>query len=207
MIDQRYAIFDMDGTLLDSMPYWRNILTEYLGIKISRDYAEKIANMNVTESVALTIETFNLKKSVQQVFDEINEIMKFHYLNDVTPKLGVLQYLKKLQDAQIRMCVASASPPQLLHAALKRFDMLDFFEFICSTEDGFADKNNPDIFLHCADRLNAAPHETAVFEDSFAAIQTAKKANFKVVAVYDETQKNNWQKIISIADKFKESYI
>lgn len=207
MIDQRYAIFDMDGTLLDSMPYWRNILNEYLGIKISRDYAEKIANMNVTESVALTIKTFGLQKSVQQVFDEMSELMKYHYLNDVVPKTGVLQYLKRLKENNVRMCVASASPPKLLRAALMRFEMIDFFDFLCSTEDGFADKNNPDIFLYCAEKLNSKPAETAVFEDSYAAIKTAKAADFYVVAIYDKTQNSNRQKIIETADIFKESYL
>ena len=63
MTDKSYAIFDMDGTLLDSMPYWRNILSEYLQMPIDRDYAEKISNMTVTESVLLTHKTFNIPKS------------------------------------------------------------------------------------------------------------------------------------------------
>ena len=121
MTDKKYAIFDMDGTLLDSMPYWRNILSEYLGIQISKDYAEKIANINVTESVALTIETFGLKKSVNQVFNEINEIMKIHYLNHVQLKPGIGEYLQKLKTQNTRMCVASASPSERIKAAMKHF--------------------------------------------------------------------------------------
>ena len=103
MTDKKYAIFDMDGTLVDSMPYWRNILSEYLGMPISQEYAEKIANINVTESVALSIETFGLQKSVSQVFNEMNELMKFHYLNHVQLKPGIGEYLQKLKTQNISL--------------------------------------------------------------------------------------------------------
>ncbi len=193
----------MDGTLLDSMPYWRNILAEYLGKPISKEYAEKIANINVTESVALTVKTFNLQKSVQQVFNEMCELMNFHYLNHVTPKKGIHEYLAKLKENKVRMCVASASPRNLIQNALTHFGIAENFEFICSTEDGFCDKSNPEIYLYCANRFQSHPQEVAVFEDSYSAIITAKKADFPVIAIYDETQKDNWQQIISIADRFK----
>lgn len=207
MISQRCAIFDMDGTLLDSMPYWRNVLSEYLSMPIPQEYSEKIAPMNVTDSIALTIKTFGLQKSVKQIFDEMNELMRQHYLNDISPKKGVVQYLEKLRRNNVRMCIASASPAPLIQAALKNFDMLDFFDFLCSTEEGFPDKTHPDIFLHCAQKLNSVPFDTAVFEDSYSAIQTAKNANFHVVAIYDDTQKKNWQQITQLADMVKESYI
>ncbi len=174
---------------------------------VPQEHTEKIAPMNVSDSIAFTIQTFGLKKSVRQVFDDLNEIMKYHYLNDIAPKKGVVQYLEKLQKKQIRMCIASASPAPLIQAALKHFDMLDFFEFLCSTEEGFPDKTHPDIYLHCADKLNSEPIATAVFEDSYSAIQTAKNANFHVVAIYDDTQRKYWQEITQIADMFKESYI
>lgn len=207
MTDKKYAIFDMDGTLLDSMPYWRNILSEYLNMPISKDYAEKIANINVTESIALTIETFGLKKSINQVFNEMNELMKCHYLKHVQPKSGVKEYLQNLKRKGTKMCVASASPPELIKAALKHFDLIDFFDFLCSTEDGFADKNNPDIYLYCTEKFNSKPLETAVFEDSFAAVKTAKKANFHVIAIYDDTQKKYWEQITAIADRSKISWM
>ena len=207
MTDKKYAIFDMDGTLVDSMPYWRNILSEYLGMPISQEYAEKIANINVTESVALSIETFGLQKSVSQVFNEMNELMKFHYLNHVQLKPGIGEYLQKLKTQNTRMCVASASPSELIKAALKHFDLIDFFDFLCSTEDGFADKNNPDIYLYCADKFNSLPQETAVFEDSYAAVKTAKNADFHVIAVYDDSQKKYWNKITEIADRSKTSWL
>ena len=179
------AIFDMDGTLLDSMPYWRNILPEYLQMPIDSAYKDKISNMNVTESVILTIETFNIPKKVKQVFDEMCELMKHHYLNDVAPLPGVIEYLRMLKENDIRMCVASASPPKLIRSALENFKMLDFFEFICSTEDGFSDKQSPDIYLYCAEKFGVPPHEIAVFEDSATAIETARNANFNVIEIKD----------------------
>lgn len=207
MISQRYAIFDMDGTLVDSMPYWRNILPEYLNMPISEEYKEKIAAMNITDSIALTIQKFNLRKNPQTIFDEISELMYNHYVSDVPLKAGVAEYLKKLQANNVRMCVASASPPALVKAVMEHHDIIDCFDFLCSTEDGFPDKNHPDIYLYCAEKFKSAPPETAVFEDSFSAIKTAKKANFKVVAVYDDTQKKYWDEIIKHADKIKMSFL
>ena len=100
------------------------------------------------------------------------------------------------------MCVASASPPDLIHAALNKFKMLDFFEFICSTEDGFADKRSPDIFLYCAERFGAEPAEIAVFEDSLSAVKSAKAAGFHIIAVYDKTSEKYQEEIKSLADRF-----
>lgn len=203
MITQRYAIFDMDGTLVDSMPCWRNILPEYLNMPISKEYIEKIAAMNVTDSIALTIQEFNLKKSLEVIFNEISELMYQHYINDIPLKKGVAEYLHNLQQNNVKMCIASASPVSLIRAVMERHNIMDKFEFLCSTEDGFPDKRHPEIYLHCAEKFQSSPSETAVFEDSYSAILTAKKANFKVVAIYDETQQKYWQEIIKTADKYK----
>lgn len=203
MISQRYAIFDMDGTLVDSMPYWRNILPEYLRRPIPDSYIQQIAAMNVTDSIALTVKTFNLSKTPDTIFNEICAIMHRHYINDVNLKNGVAEYLKHLSSNGVRMCVASASPGALITAVLERFNLTDFFEFTCSTEDGFADKRNPDIYLFCAEKFQAFPHEVAVFEDSYSAIKTAAGANFPVIAVYDKTAEHHWQEIKQIAVKTK----
>lgn len=206
MIEQHYAIFDMDGTLVDSMQYWRNILSEYLNMPISKEYAEKIAALTVTDSIAVTIKEYNLEKSAKVIFDEICEIMYHHYINDVEIKDGVVEYLKKLQKNNVRMCIASASPQFLIKTVIDKFNIADCFEFICSTEDGFADKRSPDIFLHCAEKFNSIPPETAVFEDSLTAIRAAVNANFHVVAIYDKIQDKYWDEITRTAHRAKLSY-
>ncbi|MBR2509185.1 MAG: HAD family phosphatase [Lentisphaeria bacterium] len=207
MISQKYAIFDMDGTLVDSMQYWRNILSEYLQMPVSKEYAEKIAAMTITESITLTIQEFKLKKSSRVIFDEISEIMYHHYINDIPLKAGVAEYLHKLRQNDVRMCIASASPVTLIWAVAAHHKITDNFEFFCSTEDGFPDKREPDIFLYCAAKFGAEPQESTVFEDSFSAIKSAKKANFNVVAVYDDTQKEYWDEIIKTADRYKISFL
>ena len=206
MIEQHYAIFDMDGTLVDSMPYWRNILAEYLEMPIPKEYAEKIAALTVSDSIALTVKEYKLTKNPKVIFDEICEIMYNHYVKDVSIKEGVVQYLQKLQDKNVRMCIASASPQFLIKTVMKKFDIADYFEFICSTEDGFADKRNPDIFLYCADKFKSTPPETAVFEDSYSAIRAALKANFHVVAIYDKSQDKYWDEITRSVHRSKLSY-
>ena len=118
-----------------------------------------------------------------------------------------VEYLEKLRTNNVRMCIASASPVSLIEAMIKRHKIVDYFDFMCSTEDGFPDKRHPDIYLYCAEKFKSAPPATAVFEDSYSAIKTAKKANFHVVAVYDETQKNYWREITETADVSKISFL
>ncbi len=204
-MDKQYAIFDMDGTLIDSMGIWRNLGREYLTAKGVTDcldeILEEIRPMTMTESAALFVSRFSLPESSDCVTEEMNQMMDTHYHKDIQLKAGVLSHLEQLRQRGVRMCVASATEERLMQVCLERLGVLSYFDFLISCESMGNSKREPDIYLESARRLKAAPEEIAVYEDALYAVQTAKKAGFYVIGVYDEEADHHWDEICNMADE------
>ena len=201
-MDKQFTIFDMDGTLIDSMLFWKNLATEYLTCKgvreIPAEILEQIKPMTMSESAALFQTAFGLTGDIE---NEMNAMMDDHYRKDIPLKSGVREYLQELRDRGIRMCVASATAEYLMDACLTRLGVRDYFEFLLSCETVGAGKRSPIVYHESARRLNARPAEIAVYEDALYAVQTAKAAGYYVVGVYDNSAAENWQTITNIADE------
>ena len=201
-MDKKYAIFDMDGTLIDSMVFWKNLATEYLTSKgilqIPADILEQIKPMTMSESAALFRREFGLTGDVEA---QMNEMMEDHYRNDIPLKPGVREYLENLHRQSVRMCVASATAEHLMESCLTRLGVREHFEFLLSCETVGAGKRSPLVYHEAARRLGAAPREIAVYEDALYAVRTAKDAGFCVAGVYDDSAAGNWQSITEIADE------
>ena len=193
-MDKKYAIFDMDGTLIDSMAFWKNLATEYLNAKgvaeIPADILEQIKPMTMSESAALFKQEFGLTGDPEA---EMNAMMDAHYRNDIPLKPGVREYLENLHRQGVRMCVASATAEHLMESCLTRLGVRQYFEFLLSCETVGAGKRSPLVYHEAARRLGAAPVEIAVYEDALYAVQTAKAAGFHVVGVYDDSAADSWQ--------------
>ena len=201
-MDKQFAIFDMDGTLIDSMIFWKNLASEYLSNKgvtqIPVDILERIKPMTMSESAALFRQEFGLTGDPEA---EMNAMMDEHYRKDIPLKPGVREYLQLLHKRGVRMCVASATAEQLMESCLIRLGVRDCFEFLLSCETVGAGKRSPLVYHASAKRLGATPQEIAVYEDALYAVQTAKEAGYYVVGVYDDSAAKNWLTIEKLTDE------
>lgn len=207
-------IFDLDGTLLDSMGVWENIdqvCLEKRGIKLpgSYDYdsyVEAITPLTPLESAVYAINYFGLKGTPEELKQEWNEMAEHAYSNHIPLKPGAKEYLQNLRDQQVRMAVATSSPLSLCVPALQNHGITDLFDAICTSEEVGCGKNRPDVYLLAAKRLGVEPQDCIVYEDSLTALKTAKSIGMTVYAVYDSASEKNWEEMKRLADYIVESF-
>lgn len=209
MFDFKGVIFDLDGTLIDSMDVWEKIDIEFLekrNISIPKDYIEKVNDMSFKEVAKYTIERFGLKEHEEDLIKEWNEMALFEYSNNIKLKPNVKEYLQKLKTNNIKIGLATSSPRELYEVVLKNNKIYDYFDTIISLQDVKRDKNYPDIYLLTAKKLEINIYDCVVFEDILVAINTLKKANFKVIGVYDKYSIKDIKEIKASCDKFIYDY-
>ena len=181
-MDKAYAIFDMDGTLVDSLPMWRNLATDYLGQKgltPTRELLEAIRPMTLSQSAELFRQTFGLSGDPEA---EMTAMIHDAYHSTIPLLPGVRAYLEELRCRGVRMCVASATAKPLMEACLTRLGVRDCFAFLLSCEEVGRGKDSPAVYLEAARRLGAKPEEIAVFEDDPMALETARRAGFNPIS-------------------------
>ena len=203
-MDKRYAIFDMDGTLTDSMRFWRDLGGDYLaakGLHPDPELVRVVQTMTMHQGARHFMDCFGLAGPEQVIVDEMNAIMAGHYRRDVPLKPGVAAYLEMLAARGVKMCVATATAGPLARDCLERLGVADRFEAILSSEDLGVSKERPDLFFLAARQLGGAPEETAVFEDALYAARTAKAAGFYTVGVYDPWGDGTWETLRALADE------
>lgn len=202
-------IFDLDGTLLDSMKAWRNLGQDYLinmGINPPEDLFEIIASMSMHESAVYFQNVFKIELSEDEIISGVKKLIEFKYKNELKLKPYVREYLQKLKNENVTMCIATATPLNMATNALKRNEIIDYFSFISSCDQVGVGKNKPDIFYYAANKLNAKTSDIAVYEDADFALITAKEAGFYTIGVYDEFFQDKRKDIEIISDVYIESF-
>lgn len=204
-MDKPFAIFDMDGTLVDSMGYWLRLGGEFLLSKGIRDLPEDLWDalqaMTMPQSAAYFARRFGLAGPPERLEREMMEIMAGHYRRDILLKPGMAEYLAALRSRGTALCVATNTPAPLVRTCLGRLGVLDMFRFCISSEEVGAGKDKPDIYLAAAARLGGAAGDTAVYEDALFAVRTARTAGFYVVGVADRANRDDWDEIARLSDE------
>jgi HAD superfamily hydrolase (TIGR01509 family) len=201
---KKALIFDLDGTLLDSMGAWDAVGLEYLYMKaisyIPANHLELFRAMSVVDCAKYFISEFGLKQPLQQICDEVNEMIEEKYKHEIQPKEYVLDFLQQNKDR--KMCIATASDRHLVEYALKRLGIEEYFEFIITSTDVGCGKDQPDIFIKAAERLGLEAGDCIVFEDAAHAIKSAKLAGFNTVGVYEKCFDKEQEALKKYADQY-----
>lgn len=204
------AIFDMDGTLLDSMHIWNDVGPKTLrsmGIEPAPDLGERLMLMTFRDGAALCKEEYHLCETVEEIMDLTKAQVRTFYENEVQPKPGVQKFLSLLKMEGVWMYVATNTDRDLVEAALKHSGLNGYFRGILTCgEVGVGKKDSPEIYERCLRRLRSTKKDTVIFEDALHAIQTAKAAGFRVCGVYDPSAEADQAEIKSLSDYYIRSF-
>lgn len=201
------AIFDMDGTLIDSMHLWINIGTRYLnkrGIEVSPEQTKDMSQMLLEAMSVYMQENFGLTESSQEIIDDINAMVENGYYEEVQLKDTVVETLEAFKEAGVKMCVATATDRHLVEACLGRLGILDYFSAVFTCGEEHTTKRIPDIYLKAGAHLGTDPENTFIFEDTLVSIYGAKQSGYKVVGVADKWSAKHEEDVRKNVDFFAE---
>lgn len=181
----KYSIFDVDGTILDSMKIWDVLASRYirsLHLTPEPDLNQIVSKMSLEQSAKYFKETYKIHKAENEIIQEVLNIVSDFYRYEVQLKPGFKEFIVQYDSCNV---IATTSDETLVKEALTRLEVLSYFQKIFTCTDLKTSKNDPDIYLACAKYLHQKPENVYVFEDASHCIQTAKRAGFKVVGVQD----------------------
>lgn len=202
----KYAIFDLDGTLLDSSEMWQNLGSRYLalhGITARDDLSSVMKTMTMPESAKFLRENYSLSFSADEIVRQISRMMQDYYVRQVGFRSGAPKLLAFLRSRCVKMSIATAGDTSLGMAALRRLGVADFFSGAVSCAE-YGAKTSPEIFYAAAELIYAVYDETLVVDDSLHAVRTAKRAGFQVASVRDISERNQ-DELRRISDFYAES--
>ena len=203
------AIFDLDGTILDSLWVWEDISKDFLSKKgkdIPVTYIQELCSKSFQEAAEYTIRLFMLSETSQEVISEWNRLALIEYKHNIKLKKYCLPYLQYLKEEGKKLAIATSLPRILCDSCLISNGIYDMFDVIRSTDEIGRGKNFPDIFEKISDELKVPLSRTLFFDDSLSALVTAKKLGMKVVGVYDKYYASDKTVIIKVADGYIESW-
>ena len=204
------AIFDLDGTLIDSMWVWEKIDVDYLaakGFKMPEDLRDDIAHLSFQDTAIYFKNRFKLKESIDEIREEWNAMALKEYKYNVKLKPGAEEFLKLLKRNGVKIALATSICSPILDIALESNAMAEYFDIIVTTYEADRGKDFPDIYLLAAEKLAVKPENCIVFEDILPAVLSAKKAGMKVVGVMDKAAAHQHEEIRNCANITIENFI
>ena len=202
----KFAIFDLDGTLLDSSKMWKTLGERYLEMlekTPESGLADKLSEKTLLAGAQYLREQYDISYSAEEIVRHLTRMVEAYYTEEVRLKDGAHKLLAALRSHCVYMSVATASDERMGLNALTRLGVGDFFAGAVSCSK-YGPKTSPDVFLAAADLIYAIPEETVVFENSLYAVKTAKNAGFMTAAVADISESDQ-EGLKQTADFYAES--
>ena len=204
------AIFDMDGTLIDSMGMWGNLWKDFLhtqGHELHENFWETVNPSTLLEGAAYCRVTYNLSPSVEEIVSILEARVEDFYTHEVQAKPGVIPFLSLLKMEGIWMYVATGTERRLTEAALQHAGIDGFFRGVLTApEIGTQKTRSAELFERAMVRLRSNKKDTIVFEDTLPVIRVAKAAGFRVAGVYEPVFERDQEEIRRISDYYIRSF-
>lgn len=199
------VLFDLDGTLVDSMWMWTDIDVEYLGkygYELPPELQKEIEGMSFSETAVYFKKRFSLPQSLDEIKAEWIEMAKYKYAHEVPMKPGALSFLRYLKEQGIRAGIATSNSRELLDAVMDSLGLDQYIDCNMTSCEAGAGKPAPDIYLKVAKRLGVSPEECLVFEDTPAGIQAGHNAGIRVCAMEDSHVADQKSEVCRMADYY-----
>ena len=197
-------IFDLDGTLLDSLDAWKDVGNTYLksiGINGDPNLDSMMENMSLKEGAMYIKEHFSLSQSIEKIIQGVCQIVEERYARDIVLNDGVKNFLEKCYQQGHQMCVLTASSSRLAKQALQRLEVLHYFQDVYSCQTIGLSKQDPQCYLETMKHFQIQVEQSGVVEDALYAIQTAKAAGLCVKAIQNKENQKDWQQICQLSDE------
>lgn len=205
-----YAIFDLDGTVLDSLPIWDHLGLDMLraqGYDPDPALGKQLKIMTMRDGAQLCKDLFHMPQSIEKIATLVEDQAKLAYNTVIGPKPGVTTFLKRLKEAGITMYIATNTRRDLVEDGLRLNGLMSFFDGIVTCpEVGQGKKEGPAVYEEALRRLGGTKNNTVVFEDALHPIRTAKAAGFRIAAIYDSSSNGEHDEIYALADYYFHSY-
>ncbi len=204
-----YYLFDVDGTLIDSMPSYAESMMKILddfGISYGEDLIDIITPLGTVGTVKYFVEELKVPCTMEEVFELMKKYLLEEYFYHIPAKRGVVETLFRLKEMGKRMCVLTASPHISLDPCLKRLGIFDLFENVWSCDDLNLTKKDPEIYRTVAEKMGTEPKNILFFDDNLHALEGAKKAGLTLCGVKDDASAEQKEEICRISDFYIEDF-
>jgi len=199
------VIFDMDGTLLDTMYFWGlvgDIFLKRLGKEPEPELGKKMLAYSMEEGARYLQKRYALDLTVEEIMQGIRSVCDDFYRETADFKPGAREFMSKLKALGIPMVLATATDREQVEPAMERLGVLNDFQCILTSGEIGNSKTEPDIYLKAAERMGTVPEHTWVFEDALHAAATAKRAGFRLVGIYDASSMGVQYDLRDLADYY-----